>query len=80
MNPSAHPPARPATPYVNLDETAKSPPAMPDFMTPAEVAAAARVSVRSVERWLKSGRLPGVRLGPKTWRILRADVHRFLNG
>ena len=51
------------------------------FLTVDEAAAELRVSERTVLNWLRSGRLPGMRLGgPKSgWRIERTDFERFLD-
>jgi excisionase family DNA binding protein len=42
--------------------------------TPNQVAALLQVSVPTVKRWLLSGELPGIKMGPAgQWRI-RSDV------
>lgn len=45
--------------------------------TPAEVAAAMRVSVDTVLRLLRTGRLHGHKFG-KQWRIPRAELEAYL--
>lgn len=49
----------------------------PALLTPREVAARLRVTLRTVYAWLKIGRLRGVRAG-KMWRIRPADLEAFL--
>ena len=50
------------------------------LLTVPEVAERIRVSPELVRRWLRQGRLRGVRLGGTRlgWRILDADLERFL--
>lgn len=51
------------------------------LLTRQEVAAMLRVDPRTVERWLRSGKLKGYKLGDgKTapWRIDEAEVQKFL--
>ena len=53
-----------------------------EFKTRKEVAKLFRVDPRTVERWLKSGKLKGYKLGKgKTapWRIDMAEVKKFLD-
>lgn len=45
----------------------------PEFLTVEEVAELLRVSVRTVQRLLAEGKLPGVRVG-RQWRIPRAEL------
>ncbi len=45
-----------------------------DLLTMAEAAEALKVSQVTVARWLKQGRLPSYRLGPRAVRIRRADL------
>lgn len=50
------------------------------LLTVPEVAERIRVSPELVRRWLRQGRLRGVRLGGTRlgWRILDAELERFL--
>lgn len=45
-----------------------------DLLTTKEVADALRVSTVTVTRWFNEGSLPGVKVGPRTFRFRRADV------
>lgn len=45
-----------------------------DYYTVAEAAAVLDVSPSTVLRWIKAGRLPAQRVGPKTLRIRKQDV------
>ena len=49
----------------------------PEFLTVDEVAELLRVSARTVQRLLKEGKLPGVRVG-RQWRIPRAELVAYL--
>ena len=47
---------------------------MSKLYTPNQVAALLQVSVPTIKRWLKTGELPGIKMGPGgQWRI-RSDV------
>lgn len=50
------------------------------MLTVADVAARLRVPEQAVRRWLRDGRLEGIRLGGTKagWRIEPAAVERFL--
>ncbi len=48
-------------------------------MSPQEVAERLGVSKETVLRLLRSGKLPAVKLGWRTWRIKRDDLDRFMN-
>jgi excisionase family DNA binding protein len=54
--------------------------AMPELMTPMEVAAMFRVDARTVTRWAQSGKLRAVRTLGGHRRYHRADILAFLNG
>jgi excisionase family DNA binding protein len=56
------------------------PPDAPDLMTPAEVAALARVHVRTVIRWADTGSLTSVRTLGGHRRYRTAEVYALLNG
>ncbi len=47
------------------------------FVTPAEVAARYQVKQSAVLAWVRSGRLPHVRLNRKVVRIALSDLERF---
>lgn len=47
------------------------------FHTPEEVAELLRVSAAAIQRLLRRGELPGVRIG-KIWRVEDADLQRWL--
>lgn len=49
-----------------------------DFLTVKEVARQLRVSPKTVRAWLVQGRLRGLKLTPKVWRIRREDFHAFV--
>lgn len=52
-----------------------------EFKTRKEVAEMFRVDPRTVERWLKSGKLKGYKLGKgqtAPWRIDIAEINKFL--
>lgn len=48
------------------------------YYSVAEAAALLGVSRMSIWRWVRAGRLPAARLGPRTTRIRRADLERAL--
>jgi len=47
------------------------------LLRPEEVAELLQVSRRTVVRWLKEGRLKGVRVG-RLWRVREEDLEMFL--
>ena len=51
------------------------------LFTVAEVAARLRTSQETIRRWLRSGRLRGIRLGGTRagYRIAESDLQRFLD-
>lgn len=52
-----------------------------EFLTRKEVANFFRVNPRTIERWLRGGKLKGYKLGKgKTapWRINKAEIKKFL--
>ncbi len=52
---------------------------VPTLLTPAEVAKALRVSIRSLERWRYEGRPPRFHRVGRAVRYLEADVVEFIN-
>jgi excisionase family DNA binding protein len=48
------------------------------FLTPQEVSDLLRVSVYTVRRWIKQGRLPAYKVG-RVWRIRESDLDTWLN-
>jgi len=48
------------------------------LLRPEEVAELLQVSRRTVVRWLKEGRLKGVRVG-RLWRVREEDLGAFLS-
>jgi excisionase family DNA binding protein len=48
------------------------------FYTPKEVAALLGLNPITVYRWLNSGTLRGIRVGPKRWRIPRSEIDHIL--
>ena len=49
-----------------------------DLLTIPEAAAALKVSPVTIARWLKQGRLPAYRMGPRAVRIRRDDLTEVL--
>jgi excisionase family DNA binding protein len=49
-----------------------------ELLTISEAAKLLRISTITLHRWLKQGRLPAYRIGPKAMRIRRADLERVL--
>jgi excisionase family DNA binding protein len=49
-----------------------------ELLTPEEVAQRLQVKARTVQEWLRSGRLVGLKLG-KLWRIRPNDLVAFLD-
>jgi excisionase family DNA binding protein len=49
-----------------------------DLMTVDEVARQLRVSPKTVRGWLVQGRMHGLKLTPKVWRIGREDFQAFV--
>jgi excisionase family DNA binding protein len=47
--------------------------------TMKEAAEALGVSYRSVRRWVREGRIPAHRLGPRTVRIADEDLQHFID-
>lgn len=53
-----------------------------DLLTVQEVAARLRLHEETIRRWLTSGKLHGVKIGPTRggWRIAASEVERILRG
>lgn len=47
---------------------------MPPLLTVREAATCARVSTRTIERWVNAGLLPAQRFGPRLVRIAADDL------
>ncbi len=47
------------------------------FLTPQEVSDLLRVSVYTVRRWIKTGKLPAYKVG-RSWRIQESDLNTWL--
>jgi excisionase family DNA binding protein len=47
------------------------------MLTPDEIARRLKVTERTVYNWLKTGLLPGIKLG-RLWRVRPADLESFL--
>lgn len=48
------------------------------YLTPIQVAERLQLNVETVYRWLRSGKLPGIRLSRKVWRITEMDLIELL--
>ena len=51
-----------------------------EYLTQKEVAEKLRIHERTVRRLLSGGKLPGVRIGEKTWRISAAALKAYVEG
>jgi len=49
-----------------------------EFLTVQDVASILQVNEVTVRRWLKSGKLEGVRAGSRLWRIHRSQLDELL--
>lgn len=52
--------------------------ALDDLLTVDEAAAALRVNPKTIRRWIAAGHLHAQRPGPRTMRITRVELERFL--
>ena len=50
-----------------------------EVLTPRDVAALLRLNLDTVRRLLREGRLPGRKVGPRQWRVLRSDLEAYLS-
>lgn len=49
------------------------------LMTPEEAAKALSMSVLTVKKWLRSGKLKGVKIGSRgDWRVKETDLEEFI--
>lgn len=48
------------------------------ILTIEEVAKIMKVSLKTVYRWISSGRLPAAKVGYKTYRVFEKDLINFL--
>jgi len=48
------------------------------LLTPKEVAAIFKVSPRTIERWLKEGKIKGIKIGA-VWRIPKKAIKEILS-
>lgn len=48
------------------------------LLTPQEVALLFRVDLKTVSRWAKSGKLPGLKTPGNHWRFFSADIYALL--
>ena len=51
----------------------------PDLLTPAEVGRLFRVQTRSVQKWVRDGRLKAIRTPSGTIRIYRSSIQALLD-
>lgn len=51
---------------------------LPEMRTVEDVAKALSTTKTTVSRWLREGRLPGVKLGGE-WRVRRSDLERVMS-
>jgi excisionase family DNA binding protein len=54
-------------------------PTLERLFTPEEAAEALRVKPRTVMEWLRQGKLRGVKLGGKLWRVKGSDLRAFID-
>ena len=50
------------------------------YLTPAQVAERCQLDRETIYRYLLSGKLRGVKISSKCWRVLESNVDAFLNG
>ena len=49
------------------------------FYTPDEIAELLKVAPGTVRHWIRTGQLPGVRVGGRFWRVRSEDLEAFLD-
>ena len=52
---------------------------MDKLLTPEQAAERLQISPLTVRKWLREGKLPGVKPGGKVWRVREKDLEEFLN-
>jgi excisionase family DNA binding protein len=52
---------------------------LPPLLTIGEAAAALRVSVPTIRRWIRSGHLPAAHVGPGSLRVEARAVRQLIN-
>jgi excisionase family DNA binding protein len=50
-----------------------------NLLTPEQVAERLAISRLTVMKWLRQGKIPGQKLGRKTWRVNPEDLDTFLH-
>lgn len=48
------------------------------LLTPEEIAKTLSISPETVRTWLRTGRLKGLKAGPRMWRVRESDLAEFL--
>lgn len=51
---------------------------LPELLTIQQAADYLGLSRRTIELWMRSGKLPAIRIGPRTRRIRRVDLQALL--
>lgn len=51
-----------------------------ELLTPEEAAGILKMRPETVREWLRTGRLKGLKAGPRMWRIKESDLVEFLKG
>ena len=51
---------------------------MSKLLTPQEVAGRLSVNQRTVHLWLRQGKLKGLKVGPRLWRIRESEFQKFM--
>ena len=52
---------------------------MPSFLSVQEVASALDVTEMTIRKWIKSGLLRAVKIGPRQFRVRREDFEAFIS-
>jgi excisionase family DNA binding protein len=48
------------------------------LLTPEEVAERLSISVYTVKDWLRAGKIRGVKVSPRLWRVRESDLQAFI--